>query len=552
MARRQFDVIDVVEVLQHWHAGRPKSVVAASLNIDPKTVRKYVAKAEAEGIVVGGPALSRAEWTELVGAWFPELTSPKARSSTFGAIDLHRDVIEKMLETNSVTTVHQRLCDEKGLAVGITSFRTYVATEFAERVQLKKVTVLRPEVTAGEEVQVDYGLLGRWFDPGLGRFRRVWAFVMVLACSRLMFVRPVLKMDQYAWVASHVAGFGYFGGVVARVVPDNLTTGVTKADLYDPKINRAFADLADYYGFLVDPARAGKPKDKPRVERPMRYIRDSFFRGREFTSEAHMQSAALTWCTEVAGARRSRALDGASPMSVFLAFERQELHALPAEPFELGRWSTPKVGADCHIKVGKTLYSVPWRLIGRNVDAKETERRVEIFVDGTLIKTWLRLEKGKQTDWSDYPPDKVAFFMRTPAWCRRRAKEIGPAVCQLVELLLEPHALHRLRSAQGVLRMADRYGGDALDAACAAAIGAGDPSYRTVKGLLALKVDRNRPVVEVPAHLHGPTEPSKTTWTSRDPPPSTRGQPEGIAALRDARNPRSAPLPGGSRRARSH
>lgn len=65
----------------------------------------------------------------------------------------------------------------------------------------------------------------------------------------------------------------------APTVPDNLKTGVDKLDLYDPKINKAYAELATHYGALVDPARAAKPKDKPRVERPMPYVRDSFWRG---------------------------------------------------------------------------------------------------------------------------------------------------------------------------------------------------------------------------------------------------------------------------------
>src|SRR5258708_39645311 len=88
---------------------------------------------------------------------------------------------------------------------------------------------------------------------------------MVLAYSRHMFVRPVLKMDQQAWTECHVEAFAFFGGVPARLIPDNLKTGVDKPDLYDPKVNRSYAELAAHYGCLIDPARSRKPRDKPRV-----------------------------------------------------------------------------------------------------------------------------------------------------------------------------------------------------------------------------------------------------------------------------------------------
>jgi hypothetical protein len=211
--------------------------------------------------------------------------------------------------------------------------------------------------------------------------------VVVLAFSRHMFVRPVIRLDEHAWVEAHVAAFAYFGGVPSRLVPDNLATGVTKADLCDPKINRAYAELASHYGVLVDPARARKPKDKPRVERPMPYVRDSFWRGREWRDEAHMQEAALNWCAEVAGKRHHRSLDGAQPLAIFQSLEAPALRALPHTPFELARWSTPKVGTDCHAKLGKVLYSLPWRLIGQRVEARETERTVEFFVDGAVVRT---------------------------------------------------------------------------------------------------------------------------------------------------------------------
>ena len=501
-------MIDIVEILTHWQAGRPIAVIADSLGVDRKTVRKYVAPAEEAGIIPGLSApLSRDEWAGLARGWFPELTDARARSRTFERIDAHKERIEAMLKTNTVATVHQRLRDEHGLEVGISSFRRYVWLEFPDEATESKVTVLRPEVRPGEEAQIDYGYLGRLFDPHAGRWRRVWAFVMVLAYSRAMFVRPTFAMDQRAWVEAHREAFAYFGGVPARLVVDNLKTGVLKPDIYDPTLNRAYGELAAHYKTLVDPARAAKPKDKPRVERPMPYIRDSFYRGRDWIDLAHFQRQAITWCSDVAGTRSHRSLDGASPMAVFRAAEASALIALPHLDFELATWSRPKVATDCHVKVGKALYSVPWRLLGRRVDARLGERTVEIFDEGTLVKTHVRIERGRRTDWEDYPPHKVAFFMRTPTWCRRRAVELGPSVAQLVGELLEGGALHHLRSAQGVIGLAERHGAERLELAARRALDVGDPAYRTVKGILAAgtEVEGTSDVVvpAAPAHLHG-------------------------------------------------
>ncbi len=343
-------MIDVVEILQHWHAGRPKLVLSASLGVDPKTVRKYVAPAEAEGIVPGdGLVLDRAGWAARVAVWFPELTDARARSATWPVLEARRELIESMLATNTVATVHQRLRDEHDVRVSVTSLRRYVWQTLPDRRGGAQPTVLRPDVPAGLEAQIDYGYLGRWLDPLAGRIRRVWAFVVVLACSRHMFVRPVLSMDSSAWVAAHVAAWEFFGGVPARLVIDNLKTGVIKADLYDPKLNRAFAEMAAHYGCLIDPARAAKPKDKPRVERMMPYVRDSYWRGRTFGSVADMQVRAVDWALGIAGTRAHRSLDGGAPLTLFRAVEAPALLGLPGEPFELARWLSPRVAPDCHL-----------------------------------------------------------------------------------------------------------------------------------------------------------------------------------------------------------
>lgn len=82
--------------------------------------------------------------------------------------------------------------------------------------------------------------------------------------------------------------FRYFGGISRRLVPDNLKTGVDKPDLDDPQINKSYAELVSHYGSLVGPARALHPNGKPRVERPMPYVRESLWSGRQFTSLEHM------------------------------------------------------------------------------------------------------------------------------------------------------------------------------------------------------------------------------------------------------------------------
>ena len=509
MARRMFAVVDVVELLRHWQAGDSVSQMARALGLDRKTVRKYAGRAEAAGMRPGGPALSAAEWAAKVHEWFPELSDPRARSSVHGQIAPFHRFIEEHLGTTTLATIHQRLRDEQGLTVSIASLRRYVRLEFPEEGAEERATVLRDDPPPGEEAQLDYGHLGSWTDPGSGAKRRVWAFIMTLAFSRHLFCYPVLAMTQREFLSAHVAAFAFFGGCPRRLVPDNLGSGILKPDLYDPRINRGYSELAFHYGCLIDPARVGHPKDKPRVERMVPYVRDSFFSGRQFASLPAMRSQAASWSLEVAGRRSARPLAGGRPAEVFATLEAGELLALPRRPFEAATWQTAKVGPDCHLSLGGALYSVPFRLIGCRLDVRFTDTLVQVFDEGELVKTHVRVGKGRRaTDWQDYPEQKAAFFMRTPSWCRHRAAEIGPAVAELVAGLLGEQALHRLRAAQGIVHLADSYGESRLDAACALALSVGDPSYRTVKGILAAGREQLEAepdlVPTAGAHLHGP------------------------------------------------
>jgi transposase len=504
-------VTDFVEMFRHWNAGRSQVQIYQALNIDRKTIRKYLAPALAEGLQPRpAEAFDEELWRARIRRWFPELIDPVARALTWPQIAAHHQWITDQLKVPvTVATIAQRLRDDHHVEVSESTVRRYIATTFTEVRLEERVTVPRGAVEPGSEAQIDYGKLGMWFDPASGRRVAVWVFAMILSCSRALFVQPVLRMDQTSWNASHVAAFEFFGGVPARLVCDNLKTGVERPDLYDPQINLAYGELASFYGTLIDPARAGKPKDKPRIERPMPNIRDSFFAGRHFDSMPQMQGDALRWCAEVYGRRKHRGIDGQMPVSLFTAVERDALMPLPPRPFEAVTYTLGRVAPDCHVKSGRALYSVPWRLLGQQVTVRTVGDVVQIFHDHTVVATHVLHLSGRSTNFEHYPPHKIAYTLRSVTWCRAQAEQIGPGAVAIVAELSAINAIHRLRAIQGIIRLRDTYGEARLDAACARALAVGDPRYRTVKGILVAGTEhgddlRALPTEMPPAMLRGP------------------------------------------------
>ena len=154
----------------------------------------------------------------------------------------------------------------------------------------------------------------------------------------------------------------------------------------------------------------------------MPYIRDSFWRGREFTSLAHMQAEAERWSRRWPGGGPACRWRAPARWPCSRRQRRTRWQPLPAEQFVLATWRTAKVGPDIHASVDKVLYSMPWRHIGKTADVRLTVTMVQFFIGGELVKTHPRKQRGKQTDFGDYPPRKSRFHMRTPAWCRRQAR----------------------------------------------------------------------------------------------------------------------------------
>jgi hypothetical protein len=109
MARRSFDVFDLIELFTHWHAGRSQRQLAESLGIDRKTIAKYLAPAIAESVTPGGEPVTETVWAEHIARWFPEVTDPGLRATTWPGIEVHRDRIRDWLKAEvSAATVAQR------------------------------------------------------------------------------------------------------------------------------------------------------------------------------------------------------------------------------------------------------------------------------------------------------------------------------------------------------------------------------------------------------------------------------------------------------------
>ena len=124
--------------------------------------------------------------------------------------------------------------------------------ELYTRWEGKLSPVMRQRHPAGERLFVDYA--GATMDvvcPQTGEVRTAQLFVATLGTSSYTYVEASWTQSLPDWISSHIRAFGFFGGVPAQVVSDNLKAGVTKACFYEPAINRTYADMAMHYDRLV-------------------------------------------------------------------------------------------------------------------------------------------------------------------------------------------------------------------------------------------------------------------------------------------------------------
>ncbi len=164
---------------------------------------------------------------------------------------------------------------------------------------------------------------------------------------------------------------------------DNLKSGVIKPDIYDPTLNRAYADMERHFGFVADPARVRTPKHKGKVERAVPIVRKHLLAGRIFCDIHEANSRARAWCKDEIG-MEVHGTTKKKPYDAFTNEEKMHVKPLPDAPFERPLWKQCTVHPDHHIVFDKSYYSLPTRYIGNRVLVKGTGKTVEIFVDHEL------------------------------------------------------------------------------------------------------------------------------------------------------------------------
>ena len=473
MAYREHGMWEVLDVLKRHHRGESQRRIAVATGRGRKTIRAYIREAKKLGWSKEVPPDD--ELASRVAQRRQPGPSSSEASASEKALRAHHDRIQQWVEGPEgerglkLTKVHELLTRE-GVDVSYSSVYRYAVEQFG--LARSRLTLRRAEVSPGELAEVDFGQLGKIYDPESDRKRLVWALLVTLGFSRHQYVHVNFSQKLDVVIDGLEEAWEFFGGVPERVVVDNMKTAVVKADRYEPSFQRTMEQYAELRGFVIDPAVVRQPKGKPIVERGVPYVRESFFRGEQWLDLAHVQREARRWCLEVAG-RRIHGTTQKRPLVVFEEVELACLRPVNGPRFDTPQWAEPSVHDDHHVKFLKALYSVPTVYVGKQVTVRGDKALVRIYYKGELIKTHPRKPAGgRATDYTDYPPDLEAYARRDPERMVRQAKKLGNNIGRFMSLLLSgvfPWA--KLRQAQKLMRLADKYGHARVETACQRALG---------------------------------------------------------------------------------
>jgi transposase len=355
---------------------------------------------------------------------------------------------------------------------------------------------MRQTHLAGDKLFVDWaGDRVPIIDPTTGEVREASIFVAVMGASSFTYSEGRWTETLPDWIGAHVNTLDFLNGVMKAAVPDNLKVGITKPSRYEPGINRTYQELADHYGFVVLPARVRKPRDKAKVENAVRIVCRYLLgklRNRRFFSLEELNTA-IRECITAINAKAMRPLNK-SRNELFATIDRPALKALPAERYSYAEWKRCTVAPDYHVEVDKHYYSVPFRLLRETIDARYTDKTVELFHKGNRVashaRSWVPY---KHTTLPEHMPSSHRRYAEwTPARMLRQAGRIGPATVALFEAIMKakPHPEQGFRSCLGIIGLVDSYGPQRIEAAAKRGNDIGATTLGSIKSILEKGLDK--------------------------------------------------------------
>jgi transposase len=291
--------------------------------------------------------------------------------------------------------------------------------------------------------------------------------------------------------------FRFFGGATRMLIPDNLKTGVESSLWYSPVINKTYHEMSEHYDTVVVPARVRKPKDKPNVEGSVgivtRWIIAALRKHKFFTLEELNDSIKEKLTTMNSTPFQKK--EGCR-QSVFLTEEKPTLLPLPSTPYELATWKVATVQLNYHITVDKMHYSVPYEYLKHKVDVRVTSNVIEVFYNNHRICSHRRLfgYPGQYSTTESHMPENHRNYIQWNAdRFIRWAENIGPSTTVTVKAILASHKVEQqsYRSCLALLKLADKYSVNRVEAACSRAlVYTPSPSFKSVKTILTTGQDK--------------------------------------------------------------
>jgi transposase len=341
----------------------------------------------------------------------------------------------------------------------------------------------RIETLPGEEAQVDWGLFGK-LKVGDAE-RQLCCFVLVLSHSRAVFARFALDMTLESFLRGHVRAFEALGGVPRAILYDNLKSVVLERYGDAVRFHPRLLELAGHYHYAPRPCAPYRGNEKGKVERHIRYLRDSFFAARRFKDLPDLNAQLSTWVSEVALVRRwPGAKDGRRVVDVF-AEEKPRLLPLPEGTFSTDVMRSVSTGKTPYVRFDGNDYSVPHSLLKKPLTLLASEDEVRLLDGLTEVARHPRsYDKGRRFESEAHLAGLAKEKRRaSQARCRdvlkaslKNAGDFFDALC-----LRDKSLSHE---AAQLTRLVSQYGAAQVDAAMAAALAKHAVSAASVAHLL--------------------------------------------------------------------